>query len=213
MIVILDNRDSFVHNVEHRLAELGVASRVVPSRDAPGRDRCPAPDGARDLAGAAQESDEAGISTAAIRTFGRDVPVLGICLGHQCIAVAFGVPVRPDTRACHGRSSPIAHDGAGLLAGVPTPFDAGRYHALAADEPAPDAELVVSARLAEDPRGLVGVRHRTLPVEGVQFHQAILTPDGYAILANLARRAGHDVDAALVERLAAAARQVLEPAA
>jgi para-aminobenzoate synthetase component II len=215
VIVILDNRDSFVHNVEHRLAELGVASRVVPSHATRLDEIAALHPAGLVISPGPQGPDEAGISTAAIRTFGRDVPVLGICLGHQCIAVAFGVPVRPDTRACHGRSSPIAHDGAGLLAGVPTPFDAGRYHALAADEPAPDAELVVSARLADDPRGLVmGVRHRTLPVEGVQFHpESVLTPDGYAILANLARRAGHDVDAALVERLAAAARRVLERAA
>jgi anthranilate synthase/aminodeoxychorismate synthase-like glutamine amidotransferase len=213
VIVILDNRDSFVRNVEHRLAELGVASRVVPSH-ATRLDEIAAlrPSGLV-ISPGPQGPDEAGISTAAIRTFGRDVPVLGICLGHQCIAVAFGVSVRPDARACHGRSSPIAHDGAGLLAGVPTPFDAGRYHALAADEPAPDGELVVSARLADDPRGLVmGVRHRTLPVEGVQFHpESVLTPDGYAILANLARQAGHDGDAALVERLATAALRVLEP--
>ena len=215
MIVILDNRDSFVLNVQLRLWEIGVDSVVVPShatrldeiedRDPAGIIVSPGPQG----------PDEAGISTAAIRVFGARVPVLGICLGHQCIAVAFGVAVRPDARACHGRASPIAHDGAGLLAGVPSPFDAGRYHALAADEPTPDGELVVSARLADDPRGLVmGLRHRTLPVEGVQFHpESVLTPDGYTILANLARRAGHEVDPALVERLAAAAWRVLEPVA
>jgi anthranilate synthase/aminodeoxychorismate synthase-like glutamine amidotransferase len=213
VIVIVDNRDSFVRNVEHRLAELGVPSRVVPSH-ATRLDEIAAlgPRGIVVSPGP-QGPDEAGISTAAIRTFGRHLPVLGICLGHQCIAVAFGVPVRPDARACHGRSSPIDHDGRGLLDGVPSPFPAGRYHALAAEEPAQDSELIVSARLADDPGGLVmGLRHRTLPVEGVQFHpESVLTPDGYAILANLARQAGYDVDDGLPARLAEDARAVLAP--
>ncbi len=200
MIVILDNRDSFVLNVQHRLAELGVPSRVVPSH-ATRLDEIAAlaPTGIVVSPGP-QGPDEAGVSTAAIRAFGRDLPVLGICLGHQCIAVAFGVRVAPNANAMHGRASAVEHDGAGLLAGLPSPFDAGRYHALAADEPAPDSELMVSARL---PDGLVmGLRHRELPVEGVQFHpESVLTPLGYRILANLARRAGHAVDEGLVERL------------
>jgi para-aminobenzoate synthetase component 2 len=200
VIVILDNRDSFVLNVQHRLAELGVPSRVVPSH-ATRLDEIAAlaPTGIVVSPGP-QGPDEAGVSTAAIRAFGRDLPVLGICLGHQCIAVAFGVRVAPNANAMHGRASAVEHDGAGLLAGLPSPFDAGRYHALAADEPAPDSELVVSARL---PDGLVmGLRHRELPVEGVQFHpESVLTPLGYRILANLARRAGHAVDEGLVERL------------
>jgi para-aminobenzoate synthetase component 2 len=107
----------------------------------------------------------------------------------------------------HGRSAPVEHDGEGLLAGLPSPFDAGRYHALAADEPGPDSELVVSARL---PDGLImGLRHRELPIEGVQFHpESVLTPLGYRILANLARSAGHDVDDAQVEALVAEAERV-----
>ena len=202
MIVILDNRDSFVLNIRHRLEELGVAARVVPSHgirldeiaalEPTGLIVSPGPQG----------PDEAGISTAAIRAFGRAIPVLGICLGHQCIAVAFGLHVGPNANAMHGRSSPIEHDGEGLLAGLPSPFAAGRYHALAADEPGPDAELVVSARL---PDGLImGLRHRTLPIEGVQFHpESVLTPLGYRILANLARQTGAAVDDARVDELIA----------
>lgn len=204
MIVILDNRDSFVLNIAHRLAELGVPSRVVPSHatrldeivalDPSGIVVSPGPQG----------PDEAGISTAAIRAFGRELPVLGICLGHQCIAVAFGVRVAPNANAMHGRAAPVKHDGLGLLAGLPSPFDAGRYHALAADEPEPDGELVVSARL---PDGLImGLRHRELPIEGVQFHpESVLTPLGFRILAAFARQAGHAVDDALVDRLVAEA--------
>jgi para-aminobenzoate synthetase component 2 len=134
--------------------------------------------------------------------------VLGICLGHQCIAVAFGVSVGPNANAMHGRASQVEHDATGLLAGLPSPFDAGRYHALAADEPAPDSKLVVSARL---PDGLVmGLRHRTLPIEGVQFHpESVLTPQGFRILANLARQAGHVIDDAQVEALIADATRLI----
>ena len=200
MIIILDNRDSFVLNIQHRLAELGVDTKVMPSHSTrldelealvpTGLIVSPGPQG----------PDEAGISTAAIRTFGRAIPVLGICLGHQCIAVAFGVSVGPNANAMHGRASQVEHDATGLLAGLPSPFDAGRYHALAADEPAPDSDLIVSARL---PDGLVmGLRHRTLPIEGVQFHpESVLTPQGFRILANLARQAGHAIDDAQIEAL------------
>ena len=152
MIVILDNRDSFVHNVEHRLAKLGVASQVVPSHAtrldeiaalrptelviSPGRED----------AGRANSLDGRDPHLRARRAGARHLPRPPVHRGRVRRAGAA-------RRACHGRSSPIAHDGAGLLAGVPAPFDAGRYHALAADEPAPDAELVVSARLAEDRAG------------------------------------------------------------
>ena len=207
MIVILDNRDSFVLNVQHRLAELGVAARVLPSHGVRLDEIAALQPSGLIVSPGPQGPDEAGISTAAIRAFGRDVPVLGICLGHQCIAVAFGLPVGPNANAMHGRASAVEHDGQGLLAGLPSPFPAGRYHALAADEPGPDHELVVSARLAD---GLImGLRHRTLPIEGVQFHpESVLTPLGYRILANLARQAGTPVDDARVEALVAAAEAV-----
>jgi len=212
VIVILDNRDSFVLNVAHRLAELGAPARVLPSHstrldeiqalDPSGLIISPGPQG----------PDEAGVSTAAIRTLGRDIPVLGICLGHQCIAVAFGLPVRPTSDARHGRSSPIRHDGRGLLAGVPSPFDAGRYHALAADEPGPDHPLEVSARVADDSESIMGLRHRELPIEGVQFHpESVLTPLGYRILANFARRTGATIDDEAVAARVVTAERVLAP--
>ena len=191
MIVILDNRDSFVLNVQHRLWEIGVDSVVVPSHatrldeieelEPAGIIVSPGPQG----------PDEAGISTAAIRVFGARMPVLGICLGHQCIAVAHGVTVAPNANACHGRASLIEHDGRGVLEGLPSPFEAGRYHALAASEPAADSPLQVSARLADGSGLVMGLRHRTLPIEGVQFHpESVLTPLGFEILARFARQAG-----------------------
>jgi anthranilate synthase/aminodeoxychorismate synthase-like glutamine amidotransferase len=191
VIVILDNRDSFVLNVQHRLWEIGVDSVVVPShatRLDEIDDRRPA---GIIVSPGPQGPDEAGISTAAIRVFGARMPVLGICLGHQCIAVAHGVAVAPNANACHGRASPIEHDGRGVLAGLPSPFEAGRYHALAAAEPAPDSPLQVSARLGDGSGLVMGLRHRTLPIEGVQFHpESVLTPLGYDILAAFARQAG-----------------------
>jgi anthranilate synthase component 2/para-aminobenzoate synthetase component 2 len=201
VIVILDNRDSFVLNVHHRLAELGVASVVLPShatrldeieaRGPTGIIVSPGPQG----------PDEAGISTAAIRAFGLRLPVLGICLGHQCIAVAHGIAVEPNANACHGRASLVEHDGLGLLAGVPSPFPAARYHALAAREPASGSPLVVSARLADGSGLVMGVRHRALPTEGVQFHpESVLTPHGYRILANFARSCAESVDESAVQR-------------
>jgi para-aminobenzoate synthetase component II len=207
VIVILDNRDSFVLNVHHRLAELGIPSRVVPSH-ATRLDELQAfePSGIIVSPGP-QGPDEAGISTAAIRAFGQRMPVLGICLGHQCIAVAHGVPVAPNANACHGRASPIEHDGSGLLAGLPSPFPAGRYHALAAAEPEPDSPLIVSARLGDGSGLVMGLRHRELPTEGVQFHpESVLTPLGYRILANFADACGHAVDPAAVNSRVSAAQ-------
>jgi len=210
MIVVLDNRDSFVFNIQHRLAELGVPARVVPSHSTRLDEIAALDPTALIVSPGPQGPDEAGISTAAIRTFGRAIPVLGICLGHQCIAVAFGATVAPNANAMHGRASRITHDGLGLLAGLPSPFDAGRYHALAAAEPAAESELLVSARLEG---GLVmGLRHRSLPIEGMQFHpESVLTPLGYRILANTARQAGYTVEDAQIAALIAEATRINNP--
>ncbi len=206
MIVILDNRDSFVLNVQHRLAELGVEARVVPAHATRLDELTAMTPAGIVVSPGPQGPDEAGVSTAAIRAFGEHLPVLGICLGHQCIAVAHGVPVAPNPNACHGRASLIEHDGQGLLAGLPSPFRAGRYHALAAAEPQPGSPLVVSARLADGSGLVMGLRHRHLATEGVQFHpESVLTPYGYRILANFADACGHRVAATVVtERMAAA---------
>ena len=209
MIVILDNRDSFVMNVAHRLDELGVARLVLPShstrldeiiRLAPrGLIVSPGPQG----------PDEAGVSTAAIRALAtRGVPVLGVCLGHQCIARAFDVVVEANPNAMHGSSSLVEHDGLGVYEGAPNPLVAGRYHALAAAEPPQSGPLAVSARLLDGSGLIMGLRHRELPVEGVQFHpESVLTPHGYRLLANFARGCGYEpLEEAVADGIAAAER-------
>lgn len=137
---------------------------------------------------------QAGVSIEMIRHFGGRIPVLGVCLGHQSITEAYGGVVIRAARQMHGKTSMIQHDGAGVFAGIPTPCEIGRYHSLIAQEAKLPAALAVTARTAEGE--IMGLRHRELVVEGVQFHpESVLTPDGPAMLANFlafsgGRRAG-----------------------
>ena len=124
---------------------------------------------------------DAGVSVEVIRRLGPHVPTLGVCLGHQAIVAAFGGEIGQARALLHGKSSPIAHDGKGIFAGLPANFEAGRYHSLAAlDVP---AELEVTARTPDGE--VMGVRHRELPIEGVQFHpESVLTPLGHELAEN-----------------------------
>jgi anthranilate synthase component II len=183
-VLVIDNYDSFVYNLVQYLGELG-AEPVVHRHDQVTLEALvdAAPDAVLISPGPGRPED-AGISNEAIQVFGeRGVPVLGVCLGHQCIGQLYGGEVVRAPRVMHGKTSQISHDGQGALAGLPNPFVATRYHSLVVDrESVPDA-LVVSAE-SED--GLVmGLRHRELPVEGVQFHpESILTESGHALLSN-----------------------------
>lgn len=184
MIVVVDCRDSFVWNVVHRFAELGVASTIVPAHATSLGDLEALDPSAIVLSPGPQSPREAGIAVDVVTAFGGRVPILGICLGHQCIAAAYGLVVAPTTAVCHGRASAVTHDGEGLFAGLPSPFAAGRYHALAVAEPPADHPLIVNARLADDPSVVMAVRHRVHPTFGVQFHpESVLTPDGARMLA------------------------------
>jgi anthranilate synthase/aminodeoxychorismate synthase-like glutamine amidotransferase len=189
-VVVIDNYDSFVYNLVQYLGELG-AEPVVHRHDALTLEelRDLEPDAVLVSPGPGRPED-AGVSSDAIRAFGdQGVPVLGVCLGHQCIGQVFGGRVERAPRVMHGKTSEITHDGTGVFAGLASPFTATRYHSLVVARDSVPAELEVTAE-SED--GLVmGLRHRELPIEGVQFHpESILTESGHDLLANFLARAG-----------------------
>jgi anthranilate synthase/aminodeoxychorismate synthase-like glutamine amidotransferase len=182
-VLLLDNRDSFVWNLAQALGALGADPEVVRSDAISLEDLLAAPPDRLVISPGPCGPPEAGISVAAVRALAGRVPVLGVCLGHQCIAAAFGGRVVRAPRPRHGKTSPVRHDGRGLLRGVPDPLRAARYHSLAVEEAGLPVALAVTARA--DDGVVMGLRHREWPVEGVQFHpESYLTPDGPSILRN-----------------------------
>jgi anthranilate synthase/aminodeoxychorismate synthase-like glutamine amidotransferase len=184
VVLVIDNYDSFTYNLVQYLGELGAAvvvrrndeasleqlrglalSRIVIS-PGPGR------------------PEQAGVSLGVIREFGARLPVLGVCLGHQAIGLAFGGDVIRAPLPIHGKTSTVEHNNAGVFAGLASSFQAGRYHSLVVDEKTLPADLEVTARTTDE--GLVmGLRHRSLPIHGVQFHpESVLTNEGRRILRN-----------------------------
>jgi anthranilate synthase/aminodeoxychorismate synthase-like glutamine amidotransferase len=182
-LLLIDNFDSFVYNLAQAFGALG-AEPVVMRSDATFNDlRATSPDAVVVSPGPGGPRD-AGVSMDAVREFGGSMPVLGVCLGHQCIVEAFGGRVaRAEVGPVHGKTSSVEHDGRGVFAGLESPLVATRYHSLAASESVIPESLAVTAR-SED--GIVmGVRHTELSIEGVQFHpESVLTPAGPALLAN-----------------------------
>jgi anthranilate synthase/aminodeoxychorismate synthase-like glutamine amidotransferase len=188
-LLIIDNYDSFTYNLVQYLGELG-ADVDVRRNDAVTLDAIAAlrPDAIVISPGPCTPR-EAGISVSAIQRFAGDVPILGVCLGHQAIGAAFGGDVVRAGRIMHGKTSPIHHDGRGLFAGLSDPFDATRYHSLLIQ---PSTMPAVLERAAWTDEGeIMGVRHKTHFVEGVQFHpESILTVEGKRLLANFLARLG-----------------------
>ncbi|MBB3772136.1 anthranilate synthase component 2/para-aminobenzoate synthetase component 2 [Angulomicrobium tetraedrale] len=188
MILLIDNYDSFVFNVARYLTELGEEVQVVrnDALDLAAIERL-APD-ALVISPGPCSPFEAGISLAAVRAFSGRLPILGICLGHQCIGQAFGGRVVRAKEPMHGRVSRVTHRGSDLFEGLPSPFPAGRYHSLAV-ELDPGSPLVATA-WSEDGE-IMGLAHRTHPTLGVQFHpESVLTGPGYELMANFLRIAG-----------------------
>lgn len=183
MLALIDNYDSFTYNLYQYLAELGAEVQTFRNDQVTLEELdALAPDGVVISPGPGTPR-EAGISNAAIRHFGPRVPTLGVCLGHQCLGYAYGAVVGPAGEIRHGKTSPVEHTGAGVLRGLPNPFEAIRYHSLAVyPESLPDC-LEVTARTAN---GLImGLRHKEHPIEGVQFHpESIMTPNGKQLLQN-----------------------------
>ena len=186
MILMIDNYDSFTYNVVQYLGELGAEvdvhrndeitladiERISPEKIVVSPGPC--------------TPDEAGISLAAVAAFGADVPILGICLGHQSIGQAYGGKVRRARRVMHGKISAVHHDGGGVFHGLPPTFEATRYHSLIVTD-VPDCLEVTAWTAHEDgsPDEVMGIKHREHPVQGVQFHpESIKTPTGHGLLGN-----------------------------
>jgi anthranilate synthase/aminodeoxychorismate synthase-like glutamine amidotransferase len=182
-VVVVDNYDSFVYNLVQELGELG-AEPVVFRNDAidVAGIRAERPDAVLISPGPGRPED-GGVSLDAIRALAGEVPLLGVCLGHQCVGQAFGGEIVSAPNLMHGKTSEIHHDGTGIFAGLPNPFVATRYHSLVVRPDSVPAALEVTATSTD---GVVmGLRHRDLPVEGVQFHpESVLTASGPALLAN-----------------------------
>jgi anthranilate synthase component II len=183
-VVVIDNYDSFVYNLVQYLGELGAEPEVYrhDEIDLAGLAALN-PDGLVVSPGPGRPED-AGISSAAIKSLGEaGTPVLGVCLGHQCIGAVYGGSIERAPRVMHGKTSEIIHDGTGVFAGIPSPFVATRYHSLVVErDSVPDVLRIT----AETEDGLVmGLRHVEFPIEGVQFHpEAILTESGRPLIAN-----------------------------
>ncbi len=189
MLLLIDNYDSFTYNLYQYLRELGADVRVarndaitVADVEAMSPERIVISPGPRTPA-------EAGVSKEVVARFGERAPVLGVCLGHQCIGAAYGAEIGGAGEIMHGKMSRIAHDGRGVFAGLPNPLEGIRYHSLAIrEETLPDA-LEVTAR--SESGVVMGVRHREFPVEGIQFHpESIMTQSGKELLLNFLRGVG-----------------------
>jgi anthranilate synthase/aminodeoxychorismate synthase-like glutamine amidotransferase len=183
MLLLIDNYDSFTYNLYQYLGELGAETTVVRNDKITVREIEEMAPERIIVSPGPGNPDEAGISKDVIRRFADKTPILGVCLGHQCIGEVFGGVVVGAGEILHGKVSRIAHDGRGVFAGIDSPIEATRYHSLAIrDDSVPDV-LEVTAR--SESGIIMGVRHRTLPVEGVQFHpESILTPAGHEMLRN-----------------------------
>ena len=197
MILVIDNYDSFTFNLVQALQASGAEVRVV-RNDAMSADeiRTLADDRVSALRGIVispgpGDPDDAGVSVESVRIAAeRGIPLLGVCLGMQSMAAAFGATIVRAPTLVHGEATEVTHDGAGLLEGMPPSFMAARYHSLAVDPATLPPELRVTA-MSEVDRVVMGIRHVALPLEGVQFHpESVLTPDGPHLLANFLRQAG-----------------------
>ena len=196
MILVVDNSDSFTYNLVHYLAELGARTRVIRNDAMSAKEALALRPEAILLSPGPCTPDEAGICLELLKTAPDDMPIFGVCLGHQAIGQAFGGKVVRAKALMHGKTSQIRHDGKGVFAGMKQPFTAARYHSLAVlTDGLPD---VLEATAWTEDGEIMGLRHKTRPIYGVQFHpESIATEGGHQLLANF-------LDLAGVKRTAAA---------
>jgi anthranilate synthase/aminodeoxychorismate synthase-like glutamine amidotransferase len=189
MLLVIDNYDSFTYNLVQYLGEMGQEIRVVRNDELPAAEIAALAPSHIVISPGPCTPNEAGISLEVIKTYAGKIPILGVCLGHQAIGQAFGGKVVRAARVMHGKTSPISHDGKGLFTGLPNPFQATRYHSLLIERASVPDVLDVTAQTAENE--IMAVRHKTLPVEGVQFHpESFLTTSGKDLLRNFIERRG-----------------------
>jgi anthranilate synthase/aminodeoxychorismate synthase-like glutamine amidotransferase len=183
MLLVIDNYDSFTYNLVQYFGELG-ADPQVKRNDAITTDEVEKMKPQKIVISPGPgRPQEAGISMELIRKFGGKIPILGVCLGHQCMGEVYGGKVVRAGRLMHGKTSPIQHDGRGVFQGLPNPFEATRYHSLIVEKNSVPSCLEVCAETAEGE--IMGLRHREYPVHGVQFHpESILSKEGKDLLAN-----------------------------
>ncbi|MBK5941610.1 anthranilate synthase component II [Halochromatium roseum] len=192
MLLMIDNYDSFTYNLVQYLGELGVEVRVVRNDELSVADALALRPERIVISPGPCTPNEAGISVELIRAAAGKVPLLGVCLGHQSIGQAFGGKVVKAREVMHGKTSPIHHQQLGVFQGLAQPFEATRYHSLVVDERSLPAELEITAwteTTAGERDEIMGMRHRELPIEGVQFHpESILTQHGHDLLRNFVER-------------------------
>ncbi|HWU50488.1 MAG: anthranilate synthase component II [Asticcacaulis sp.] len=189
MILVIDNYDSFTYNLVHYLAELGAETKVYRNDALSVQDALALAPKAILLSPGPCAPDQAGICLPLLRAAPEDMPILGVCLGHQSIGQAYGGDVIRAKTLMHGKTSPIHHSDKGLFRDMPNPFTATRYHSLAVKRETLPAELEVTA-WTEDGE-IMGLQHRTRPIHGVQFHpESIATEGGHQLLANFLELAG-----------------------
>jgi anthranilate synthase/aminodeoxychorismate synthase-like glutamine amidotransferase len=183
MLLIIDNYDSFTYNLVQYFGELGAKIEVKRNDEITVAEIEALQPEAVVISPGPCTPKEAGISNEVIAQIGPKLPVLGVCLGHQCIGHVYGANVVRAARLMHGKTSPIQHDGTGVFVKLPDPFEATRYHSLIIDPPTVPETLIVNAQTAEGE--IMGVRHKEFPIHGVQFHpESILTRHGKDLLAN-----------------------------
>jgi anthranilate synthase component 2 len=184
MVLVIDNYDSFTYNLVQYLGELGAEVRVMRNDVVSLEDVVNANADRIVISPGPGRPEAAGVTMSVIRRLGETTPILGVCLGHQAIGAVFGGEVVRAVVPMHGKTSTIEHDGLGVFAGIPGPFVASRYHSLIVADTDLPADLIVSARTRED-HTIMGLRHRSLPVHGVQFHpESIASEHGHLILKN-----------------------------
>jgi para-aminobenzoate synthetase component 2 len=207
-VLVIDNYDSFVYNLVQYLAQLG-ADATVRRNDAVDWDEVDGSDAVLVSPGPSTPQRAGSSMDVVRRCADRGIPVLGVCLGHQAIGAVWGGVIERAPELLHGKTSSVYHDGVGVLRGLPSPFTGTRYHSLTIRPDSVAAELEVTARTESGV--IMGLRHRELPVQGVQFHpESVLTEGGHRMLANWMADCGHPVPEPLVANLTAEVAALVE---